>query len=241
MTTQDLEMQAQRNLSSYEGDETSYVGMGDDALSFNGSPAKSFIAEQDSDVAFSFKLVNTFATDKVVALSAAYFQTPADLAASFGSTVDAIIADGLLLGSATAGLTATASLSNFSINGLMGFVKYNPTRIVELVINSTSASTFGKVIQTGTISPFRRQSQNQLSLTNVTRPEQFNDKKGFINLANRNDFQLDNQNVILFTVGAGESIDLTYKIGAVLNNARSLSKKATKPGQTINALGLMRR
>ena len=122
----------------------------------------------------------------------------------------------------------------------MQFIKYNPTRIVELVIESNTAKTFEQQIVYGPISPFSNEKRKKILLTKVTRPDQFNDKKGFLDISRLN-VQLDNQNVILFKVGAGEKISITYKIGGILNTAASLVTKAAKAQVNMNRMQMGRR
>lgn len=244
-----MNAEALARLSSYEGEEDNfegdnYIGDDDDHLDFAGQ-GKSFMNEDRSSITYSFKLQNATAARKVVAIVPTYLASAAALATATGETVDGILTDGQI----TLNLTGTASNSKLTIAGLQAFIKQNPTRIVEMTIVSNDTSTFEDVITYQHLSPFRALENNRIPLTDYVKPDQFNTKKAILPIAqDYGTVQLDDQTMILLPIGGTDTVavtgvilNVTLRLGAILNNAGALNKKALRAESVIQTVAKMPR
>lgn len=243
----DMEAEALARLSSYQGEdsyegedsfegEDNYVGADDDHVDFNGA-GKSFLNEDRSSITYSFRLTNAAAANKVIALTPTYLGTAAALATATGETVDGVLTDGTII----TNVTGTAGNSKLTIAGLQNFIKQNPTRILEMTIVSNDTSSFEEKITYQHLSPFRSLENNTIPLTDYVDPKQFNTKKAIIPIAR--DYpkcQLDDQTMILIPIGGtnvvattGVTLNVTLRLGAIVNNAVTLNKKASRAGNVI--------
>jgi hypothetical protein len=243
---QEFKKQA-RVLTSYEGGANSYEGgafrNGDLSMSFAGSERSqannngaAFVKEIGTNISYSFKITNAAAADKVVALLPTFLLTAANIAAYSGQTVDGVLTDGTIATS----VTGSATDSALKIAYLQEFIKNNPTRIVEMIIQSDSAEQFSQTIVIGQASPFRKLSTNSLDLTDFTPPTNFNDKKAIIPIAVVfPEMQLDNQTLILLPVPTDTSVKVTLKIGLVHNPSSTLYNKATQAWDAMKEAGIV--
>jgi hypothetical protein len=257
MTREQIERDAEQRLSSYNGGESSYeggnessyeggnnevgyLGVGDDQVSFNGDPRKSFLTEQHSSVKFGYKITNATSGTVVLALTPAFFESASAITAATGETCDGIITDGTII----TNVTATALDSKHKIAPFLSFIKRNPTRAIEMIIQSNTDASYEETIIIKPVSPFRMLGNAYLPLTNYLSPDQFNSKKVIVPLhRDFPDFQFDDQNLVLLPIGGtnvvattGVTLNITFKIGGVLNNAETLARKAGKAQNTMNKM-----
>lgn len=227
--------------TEYEGSDN-YVGADDDHVDFNGH-GKSFLNEDRSSITYSFKLQNATLVKKTVALTPTYLGTAAALALATGETVDGILTDGAII----AGLTGTAGNSKLTIAGLQAFIKQNPTRVLEMTIVSNDTSSFEEKITFQHLSPFRALDNNTIPLTDYIKPDQFNTKKAIVPIAKEyGNVQLDDQTMILLPIGGTDTVavtgvilNITLRLGAIMNQAGALNKKATRAGTVISKVSQM--
>lgn len=251
---EDMEAAALARLSSVMGDEDefeggsefegedNYVGADDDHVDFNGH-GKSFLNEDRSSITYSFKLQNAAAAKKVIALTPTYLATAAALATATGETVDGVLTDGTIITS----VTGTAGNSKLTIAGLQAFIKQNPTRILEMTIVSNDTSSFEEKITYQHLSPFRSLENNTIPLTDYVKPDQYNTKKAIIPIVkDYPKLQLDDQTMILLPIGGTDTVattgvilNVTLRLGAIVNNAITLNKKATRAASVISKVSHM--
>lgn len=239
-----VEAEARERLSSYEGSyegDENYLGDNDDDLSFSGN-ARSFVNEVGSSIKFGFKLQNTTTTTRVVALCPAFYSTASAINTATGETVDGILTDGNFVTDGTTYVTGTAHDAKHKIAPLLEFIKRNPARIVELTIQANNESAFEEKITMRQCSPFRAAGNEYITLTDYVKPDQYNTKKCIVPVwKDYPHTQLDDQNLILLPIGGtnvqattGVILNITMKIGAILNPAGKLSKKAARAGKNID-------
>jgi hypothetical protein len=239
-TVEAIELAAKQRLSSLNGDSFEgsgeYTGAGDDMLYFSGS-GSSFLSEEGSSLTYSFKLQNTGADDKVIALVPTYLGTADEIANATGETVDGVLTDGTII----TDVVATAGKSKLTIAGLQKFTERNASRILDITISSNTEATFERDIVYQHLSPFRSLGNNSVPLTEYVDPDQQNSKKAIIPVGrDYPDFQLNDQTVILIPIGGtstagasgGEKITVTIRFGAILNMANSLQAKTEKANRT---------
>lgn len=216
-------------------EESNYVGDNDETVSFSGG-AKSFLTEHCSDLRFGFKLTNTFAATKVVALAYGDFPTTATIATYTGETVDALLSDGTIAGSSTTIVVGTAANPKLTIAHLQRFVKKNPTALVEIVLQANSDEAWKEKLTIIKANPFFPAETKYLDLNDFLDQYQQQSKKITIPVQQIfPDFQMDDQAIILLPIGGtdtvattGVSLQVTFKIGAINNQAGALPKKRTK-------------
>jgi len=241
---------AMKNLSSnYEGGNDFYLGDMDDDVSFIGN-AKSFISELKNGIQFGFRIKNELSGNntKIIALCPAFYETlgvdvtasgsplvysatthyhnTADMKAA-GIEFDYILDDGVI------GTSITATAQRFKIRQLLAFVKNNPLRVPEIIIQANSTSAFEETMTIIQATPFRKLGDSQILLTDWFSPNQFQDKKIIVPTPN---LQLDDQTVILIPIQAGSELIFTFKIGAVSNRASALNKKAIRAMHNVDAI-----
>jgi hypothetical protein len=235
----ETEKSAKAEISNYTGYEGgSYSGVGDDLVDFQGG-GQSFASESMGGVSFGFSVANASAATKTFSLLPTYLGTAAAIATATGETVHYLLADGTI----DTNITGTAKNANLTIANLQNFTKGNPARITSIIIESNTAETFARSIAIHTLSPFRKPEAKYLDLTRFIDPNQQNDKKAIIPIAQiYDDLQLNDQTAIIFTVGGtnvvastGERVNFTIQVGAVSNLAGALKRKAIKARETIAA------
>lgn len=227
------EIAALQNLSpAYEG---SYTGAGDPGLQFNGG-ASSFADENKTGLHYSMTLANAGANavDRLIAIVPGYLSNAADIKDAAGNVVDAIIKEGLVIGVVADGDALFANGLPKSLNEFLGFIKYNPTRFTGLKMKVDDAEQFDESIYIKQMSPFRNLTDDQIYPANYKDSSQTDDKRVEIPLEN---FQMDNNTIVIMKVKAGRTVTLTWFAGAIKNNAYELAVKA----QTARAgMGLSR-
>lgn len=253
-TKEQIEKEAKARLSSfagaesyeggreyYEGGSDNYIGQDDDSLHFQGSQ-ENFAGEGAGTVNFGFTLVNAAAANKVIAITPTYLTTAAALATATGETVDGVLTDGTII----TNVTGTAGNSKLTIAGLQAFIAKNPAKLTKMTIVSTDTSTFETNLVYQDLSPFRTLSNNRIPLTKYVDPRQFNTKKAVVDFyTDYPDFQLDDQKMILITIGGtnvvatvGVQLNITLEFGVVYNTARSLATKAVRAHKNLVKMGL---
>ncbi len=238
LSPQDLEAIARKaNFSSMNGEEVefegesgfegeaSYSGANDDMVDFSG--ASNFLTQQaKSGRIFTMKIgnigVNT--VDKNIILNPAY--TPEGRAA--GSIV---VTDGTT--NYAVGADIIASGQPKLIQNFLDFVKNNPSESLGFKIRATvSAQQLEQDVLVRELSPFKTlgdrtiplatfQDENTYQLLVVTVPEKIN---------------LTNQTEVSIVLLAGETITITWFIGAIINNAVALANKQLRAGKHTPAM-----
>ena len=234
MNTEKAEKLAEE-LNYVGSDESSYVGDNDDTLSFSGG-ARSFLTEKHSDLRFGFKLTNVTAAQKVIAIACGDFPTAATVATYSGETVDALLTDGTLAGADAAIVTAVASNPKLTIAHLQRFVRKNATAVMEIVIQSNSDEAWKEKVTIIKANPFFPAETKYLDLNDYLDQYQIQSKKITIPVQEVfPDFQMDDQAIILLPIGGtetvavtGVSLQVTFKMGAINNQAGALPKKRKK-------------
>jgi hypothetical protein len=225
--------------NSFEGGANSYLGV-DTGLSFVGKKGDGgkFVDEIGTNVSYGFSISNSNTSTKVIAINATDLATAANIAAYTGQTVDGILTDGTIL----TNVTGTPSNAKLKLAYLQNFIAKNPTRVVEMIIQSDTAAQFDEQIQIGAFSPFRTLGINSFDLTNYIDPRNLNDKKAIIPLAlDAPEFQLDDQSILLIPVVAESTVKITFKIGLISNQADGLFTKAQQAYSQMKANGVINR
>ncbi len=216
---------AKNNLSSnflgYEGAE--YIGKGDPSLSFTGN-GSSFMNEDAGSKSYSITIGNTgaAAADRVLALHPGFLSDLADMTDTAGSAAEAIIADGQIIADVGGEVSCTGKPKK--IAHFKAFVNSNPTRFTGLKMQVNNTDQFDEAITVKKLSPFQSLGDTTIEPGNYKNSNQTDDKRVEIPLE---DFQLDEQTLLVFTLKAGRSVTFTFVSGAIKNQAAELHRKAS--------------
>lgn len=227
MTQKEIQAQAEKNLSSsfagYEGDRrVGYVGQYDLGLSFVGS-SSSFVDESKNGIQYSLTVSNldTAAEDQVLALHPGFLTLAAEITNAAGIACAAIVADGTIIATATKVVTCTGKPK--PIKQLQAFVNRNPTRFTGLKMLVNNSDQFEEELYVKKLSPFKNMEDLTINPSAFKNSNQTDDKRVEIPLE---DFQLDDQTTVVFTLKAGRSVTFTFFAGAIANSAGELNAKA---------------
>ncbi|MGD9930142.1 MAG: hypothetical protein AB7U05_08990 [Mangrovibacterium sp.] len=207
------------NFLGYEGQQ--YTGMGDLSIDFAGS---SFLDEDKKVRTFAITATNTgsAAEDRVLALHPGFLTALADMTDSAGTAAAAIVTDGTII--ATADKEVVCSGKPKKIAHFKDFVNQNPTRLTGIKMLVNNSDQFEEDITVKKLSPFKNLEDMIIQPSIYKDSNQTDDKRVEIPLE---DFQIDNQTLIVFTLKAGRTVTFTFFAGAIKNQAAELHNKAS--------------
>ena len=219
---------AEKGLSAsfmgYEGDKRpgAYVGQYDLGLSFVGG-ASSFVDESKNATQYAITIANMGATavDRVLALHPGYLATAAEITNAAGVAAAAIIMDGSVIATADQEIVCTGKPK--PIKQFQAFVNRNPTRFTGLKMLVNNSDQFEEELYVKKLSPFKNMEDQTINPSAFKNSNQTDDKRVEIPLE---DFQLDDQTVVVFTLKAGRQVTFTFFAGAIANPAGELNAKA---------------
>jgi hypothetical protein len=227
MNQNEIKAMAEKGLSSafmgYEGDKrVGYVGQYDLGLSFVGA-SSSFIDENKNGVQYSITINNTgtSAEDRILALHPGFLTLASEITNAAGTACAAIVTDGDII--STAGKVVSCSGKPKPIKQLQAFVNKNPTRFTGLKMLVNNSDQFEEELYVKKLSPFKNMEDMTISPSAFKNSNQTDDKRVEIPLE---DFQLDDQTNVVFTLKAGRSVTFTLFAGAIANPAGELNAKA---------------
>ncbi|MDP3914380.1 MAG: hypothetical protein Q8R96_11675 [Bacteroidota bacterium] len=228
MTKNEIIALAEKGLTSsvmgYEGDKRSggYVGQYDLGLSFMGG-ASSFVDESKNGIQYSMNIANLgiAAVDRVLALHPGSMTIPDEITNAAGVAAAAIVTDGTII--ATVDAVVVCSGKPKPIKQLQAFVNRNPTRFTGLKMLVNNSDQFEEELYVKKLSPFKNMEDQTINPSAFKNSNQTDDKRVEIPLE---DFQLDDQTVVVFTLKAGRSVTFTFFAGAIANSAGELNAKA---------------
>ena len=211
------------NFIGYEGQGKHYTGENDPSLSFMGG-GNSFMDEDAGSSSYSITVTNTgtSAEDQVLALHEGFLKDLADMTDTAGNAAAAVVTDGTII--ATTGKEVVAKGKPKKIAHFKEFVNDVPTRFTGLKMQVDHTSQFDEAITIKKLSAFRSLGDSTIEPGNFKTSNQTDDKRVEIPLE---DFQLDKQTLIVFTLKAGREVTFTFKVGAMKNQAGELHAKAS--------------
>lgn len=218
------------NFSGYEGQPFAdaeirgrYIGLNDPSLQFTGG-SSSFMDENKSGKTYAITITNTgaAAVDRILALHPGFLTDVADIKDPNGTSVAAIVSDGTVINTADA--TVVCSGKPGKIAHFKEFVNRNPTRFTGMKMLVNDSDQFEETLYMSRITPFGGLGYDQIVPGAYKNATQTDDKRVEIPLQN---FQLDNQTTIVFTLKAGRSVTFTFFLGAIKNSAAELAAKAS--------------
>ena len=219
---------AEQGLSSsfngYEGvnRQGGYNGLSDLGLSFVGG-ASSFVDETKNGVQYAMTIANlgVAAVDRVLALHPGYLTVAGEITNAAGVAAAAIVSDGVVIATVDATIVCTGKPK--PIKQLQAFVNRNPTRFTGLKMLVNNSDQFEEELYVKKLSPFKNMEDQTINPSAFKNSNQTDDKRVEIPLE---DFQLDDQTVVVFTLKAGRQVTFTFFAGAIANPAGELNAKA---------------
>ncbi len=204
----------------------SYNGIGDPSIDFANQ--NSFANEPSSKRQFKMTLKNTMDEDKTIALAPGYHSSASDILDANGVAVDAILAEGTLLteGTGSDQTVVTAKGNPKSIDLFVAAFKQNPTRIVSISLNASDSSVLGQPIYHKSLSPYAGGSEFRMITPSDYVDEHTQQPNRATCDVQSEDLQFDSSTVVLYTIPAGEEVEITMYIGAILNTSLELRRKA---------------
>jgi hypothetical protein len=199
----------------YEGEIVDgYTGFGDDDVEF-GSTSVDFKNEIGSAKTFTVVVTNRANTVKRVGLGAAIEAVNGVIALADGSLDNENI---------------EVSASPKPYNLLKEFIRFNPSRLVTMKIQSNNEAQLAQSIFVTHSSPFEVSGSRNISIASYTNENGFNTKMATLRDL---ELQLDNQtNIAIDIPGAVAGVPtqtvLTLYIGAIYNIAKGLNKRANR-------------
>jgi hypothetical protein len=173
---------------------------------------------------FSFKVKNDAGTTKTIAILAAFFDTlkvtlaGTPLAATHaynnnaalvaaGYQVDAVVDDGLVLGTSEAGITCTAMNPKMSIRQFREFVKQQGLIVSEITIQANNKDQFEKVLEVVKATPLRGAGSDYMTLTKFRSVDQQAEDKIIIkNIA----LEMAFDTLLMMSIDTGREIVFTF-------------------------------
>ena len=227
MKKEEIIRMAEKGLSSsfmgYEnGQGPRYIGQYDMGLSFVGN-ASSFVDENKNGIQYSLTVNNLGASaeDRVLALHPGYLTVASEITNAAGTAAAAIVTDGTIISTTDKVVTCVGKPK--PIKQLQAFVNRNPTRFTGLKMLVNNSDQFEEEIYIKKLSPFKNMEDVTINPSSFKNSTQTDDKRVEIPLE---DFQLDDQTVVVFTLKAGRSVTFTFFAGAIANQAGELNSKA---------------
>ena len=211
-----------------------YDGSGDDVLDFgDDSTAQSFQLKGHKNRQFTMIIANTDVgpAPLIARLYGGYNQlTPA--------LVPGLITDGAFNDvNGNAGLTGTSGNAGKTIVEFLNFIVFNPTRIPAIKILSTTDQQIAQVLTIDTLTPFR-QTTKSLEIYPANEQNEYTFQNNTAVLATN--FQLSNQENVLYPVSPTSTLTLTWFAGASYNTAKALQRKSHIAQENIAAAAPMR-
>lgn len=174
---------------------------------------------------FSFTLTNSSGARKIVALLAAFLPTllltadgegspnlisyndPSEVVKA-GYACDAVLDDGVILGTAQAGITATATNSKMNIRQFVNYIKSQPRILIDLTIQASNVAAFNEVIEVAKLSPLVGAGSQYLPLSEFLSVDQQSSTK--INIYGVN-ISMMYDTLMLLPVQDGHSLTISMR------------------------------
>ena len=224
MSVNELEARAMNNIHNYQG-QTDPNGY-ETGRNFAGVQAR---AIAPSPTSFTLTIVNTGVSskDRSIALLPAYFKTKAQVKNASGVAVDALLCEGLVVGTVVGNDALVATGKPKSIDEFLAFVSANACRITGIKIKADDTAQFSEDILLRKESPFKDLGFITKSPSNYENSMANNDKIVEIPLS---DAQFDNQTSVITTIKAGRTVTYTFFVGAISNSSANLDMAVKQSG-----------
>lgn len=225
MSVSELEARAMNRIHNYEGQplrkDPYELGR-----NFQGVAARPI---GPTPTSFSLTVVNVGANsvDRSIAILPAYFAAAAAVKNASGVAVDAIIKEGLVIGTVLGGDALVATGKPKSIDEFLAFVKVNPCRITGLKMKVDDTDQYTEDLLFRKESPFKDLGFITKSPSNYENSMANNPKIVEIPLV---DAQFDNQTSVVTTVKAGRTVTFTFFVGIISNASAQLDQAVKTAG-----------
>lgn len=207
-----------------------YTGFGDQSVDFDGDESTTFADEErlaeGHQFVFTVDNSGSASVARRIALCPAYF-TPDMLdfmTDNKGNPIDAIIKEGVVIGDPATNDALTVESENKTIDELLRFILFNPTRFIGAKLQCNSNNQYGQSWNIRQCSPFRNLQDKTITPDTYKNSNQFDQTRVEIPLDN---FQFDDQTLVSWNILPQSRVTITLYGGAILNAAKELNKKAS--------------
>ncbi len=219
----DLENQARRDLSSFEGGHSvgGYYGQNDDLLDFAGY-GSNFLNLPLEDRIYTMTLTNANAATRVALLSPGYLYSP-------NTTMSGVPLTGAFNdANGAAGLSASGTPT--AIEEFYAYIMSAPTQVARIKITSTVATQIAQQITVQPMSPF-----NVLESRNLT-PGGFSDQYVFqdkVVVFEVHNLIFSKTNKIIYPIVGSSTCTISFYCGASLNTSKTLESRIGEARNTV--------
>ncbi len=192
----------------------------DGLISFAGE-GQNFTNENETNLVASVQLINHSASKKRIALFPGALNTVEEISSVAGVMADAIAKDGAVIEDAEHHAIVECISENLTY--LQRFFNRNPSRIVEMQVTADTKAQLSHKITVTTISPFDKHGGCSF------RPNDYrkaSDNDTLMTTIPCNGIQLDDQTVMDVELAANSGISISFFIGAMRNDSKTLSEQA---------------
>lgn len=207
------------NLSSFDGMLLSMLGEGDDMLHFNGG---SNFAVQDLDQ-FAIQVVNA---NVAIRNSRLY----SNIAKDYPTQYPGLVATGAFNDRNGAAGLSGASTSDVSIETFFYFLSKNPSRLNFIQIDSSAASQLSQNLIINYINPYRQEQNKTIYPSNERNQNVYQTTIVQFKVMAQLDYEKD----IFYNFVGSSTTTVTFFMGAQLNQAKALEKKAGRANKAMN-------
>lgn len=167
------------------------------------------------------RLFNKDTEDHRIALFHGMLKSTAEVSALAGVSVDALATDGIVLGDAS-NQKLICSCKNLDV--IQRYISAHPTRISSIQLSADNESQWFLPI---TISKFGiTRNYGSQEITPNTYLDPANPNKTLVTIDNLKHFQVDDQTVLDFKIGAGRELQISLVLGESMDAATTLDEAA---------------
>lgn len=208
-----------------------YTGIGDRDIDFG--QGANFLDALNGEVTFEF---DASASEKDVqfAINPGYYGAAANIKNAAGTAVDFIVADGALTSGTTPNIKAvTTTCTPQSVVDFLAFIFSNPCLLQEIKIVVSDAAQLSKQLYYRELTMFDSRTADSCNPASYRKDNQLSENQ--VTISDKQHWQLDSNHVLLYTVLAGKSATVTFKIGAIRNNSLQLATSLKDAKRTVAA------
>jgi len=209
---------AQSPVQGYPGGDPRLNMNGMDVLDF-GNGIENFQLKGHKNRQFTMILENANVDTRIARLYGGYNQFNATL-------VPGLVTDGAFNDvNGLAGLTGSSGNASKTIQEFLNYILFNPSRVPAIKVLSTDEAQITEVMTLDTLTPFRATTQSQeVYPANEQNEYTFQNKTAVL----ATNFQLSNQENVVYGVVGASTARLTWFMGASYNTALALQRMARK-------------
>ena len=205
--------------ASADGGAVNYIGLNDDTMDFG--KAESFVDESEGEKEFNISIVNNTASTQKIQFNDII--APQD---GYNRLKEGVI---VTVGEGASAKTVQATGDPRSIDLLTALIKHAPMRLRAIRFNVNNEIQLDELLKYVRETPFETGVTSQKKPSNFQDQSTNNTKTVTVELK---DWILGHDSTVLYSVRAGETVNLTLYFGASFDTAKALRKKHERATKT---------